>query len=54
MISVIGYIGFNGIIKIVNLFENSQIVAGFFALVTTVGFLGMAAFSTYLYVRVWK
>ena len=54
VISIIGYVGFNGIIKIVNLFENDQVIAALFALVVTIGFLCMAGFSTFLYVKVWR
>ena len=54
VISIVDFLGFNGFIKVSNLFNNNQAVAGIIALITSIVYLLVAVWSSYLYFRIFK
>ena len=54
VISIVDFLGFNGFIRVADMFNNNNAIAGILGLVVSIGFLLVAVWSSYLYFRIFK
>ena len=54
VISIIDFLGFNGFIRVANMFKIGAAAAGIFGLVVSILWLLIAAWSAFLYFRICK
>ena len=54
VLSIVDFLGFNGFIRVADMFKNNNAVAGIFGLVISIVYVLMAFLSSYVYFRIFK
>jgi len=52
LISIVHFLGFNGFVRVGQLFGEGRGFAGFLALVVSIIFMSIALFSSFIYIRI--